>query len=287
MNTEMLPSQAKAHGIYQTMPGLQHRKVFPAGPNIESCPLCSQKAQEGADPLIQTLIPKSQAEDGAFAPLEGLMDAFDLSPFAEGSLTYAKAQFQVNYQSIRAIAGENGMVYEEMNFSMSASFEFLQAASGEAPQDVSQMEGETLIDRLQELFSPEKTAQRILDFALSWYNPQGEDTVDARNAFRQEIGGAVQKGFDEAAAILGPVDDSIQEGIDRTHELVFGGLDDFVQNGLSSDHGERSQSIREYAEAWQRSVQIEISTVQVQVYKSNGEVPSQAPPQHLPFEAVA
>ncbi len=47
--------------------------------------------------------------------------------------------------------------------------------------------------------------------------------------------GAIQKGFDEAQAILGELPDPVQEDIDKTHEIVFQGLDDFVASGLAPE----------------------------------------------------
>ena len=133
------------------------------------------------------------------------------------------------------------------------------------------------MDRLAEFFSPEKTAQRILDFALARYAPEGEDTEEARRAFADTIGGAIQKGFDEAQSILGELEESIQQGIDRTHELVFDGLADFVASGLPEDHAERSEAIETYAQLFREEVHLEVTTERVQTYGGHGEIVAGSP----------
>jgi Domain of unknown function (DUF5610) len=94
------------------------------------------------------------------------------------------------------------------------------------------------IDKLAAEFTPEKTAGRIADFALSWYGQWldgREDSTESRAEFAEYIGDAVQQGFDEAAGILGALPENTQAGIDQTHKLVFGALEDFVENGQSKD----------------------------------------------------
>ncbi len=97
------------------------------------------------------------------------------------------------------------------------------------------------IDRLAAEFTPEKTAERIAGFALSWYGQWldgREDSTEVRAEFAEYIGAAVQKGFDEAAAILGVLPENTQAGIDQTHEMVFDALENFVENGArqSGEH---------------------------------------------------
>jgi hypothetical protein len=200
-------------------------------------------------------------------------DAVELSPQASSQFLYARAQFEVNIQSLRAISNENGTQIQERSFSFSASFEFLQAASGEEPIDPANLQGTDLLDTLKDLFSPEKTAGRILDFALSGFTPQqGEGAKAAREEYAERIGAAVQKGFDEAQAILGNLEEEIQDGIDQTHELVFDGFDRFVDEGLPEDHAERSDRIRQYAQQWQASARLSYSSMQMSTYRANGQV---------------
>lgn len=97
------------------------------------------------------------------------------------------------------------------------------------------------LDRLAAEFTPEKTAGRIFDFAVAHYGrwlDGREDTRENREAFVEFIGAAVEKGFGEAAGILGVLPEEVQGGIDRTHEIVFGKFADFVEKGLAMDEDE-------------------------------------------------
>lgn len=263
------------------------------------------KSGQGADVLQQFGVEGNGGDGGAQGAISFLppppaqqgraADSVSLSPDAMTSLSYTRAQFEVNYQAIRAVSGPQGATYEQIDFSFSASFEFLQAASGGEPISMEGMDGQSLIEKMQEIFSPEKTAGRILDFALSHYAPEGEDTEGARQEFADYIGGLVQKGFDEAQKILGELEESIQKGIDTTHELVFKGLDDFVQNGVPEDHAERSERIRAYAESFSAQVSYSFSRVEArsgafvepqdaQEAEPEAETPGALPE---PFEAQA
>ncbi len=93
---------------------------------------------------------------------------------------------------------------------------------------------------LQDYFSPEATAGRILDFATAFFPmsdayKKGGDTEEARQEFADMMGKAVQKGFDQALGSLGNIPDATREGIDKTHELVFKGFEDFVKNGMKKE----------------------------------------------------
>ena len=86
------------------------------------------------------------------------------------------AQFEINYQSVMAVAGENGMTMQSTSFSLSASFEFIGMSSGYgsdfnpfATDDTEEGQPTDMMSKLKDMFSPEKTAQRILDFALSFF----------------------------------------------------------------------------------------------------------------------
>lgn len=160
------------------------------------------------------------------------------------------AQYSLNIAATMSVMNADGsMSQSTFNFSLEASFDYLGIASGKGsganslaslfggPQDAEAAEGtgNSLFDKLREMFSPEATAQRILDFSLSFYGRSsmfkeaGGDTDDARASFADYIGAAIQKGFDQAMGILGKgITDQTASEIDKTHELVFGGLDDFV-----------------------------------------------------------
>jgi hypothetical protein len=211
------------------------------------------------DSMNQTLVNSALSGYGD-NNLVSNMDGVNLSPGVNSSYMMAKAQFEINYQSIQSISGANGTQLKEVNFSLSASFEFTMQSGGSSPIDPSSMDSSSMIEKMQEIFSPENTADRILNFALSWYSPEEGDTEVARQDFADTIGAAIQKGFDEALNILGDLEDEIMDGIDKTHELVFNGLDDFVKNGISNEQEEAANSISQYVEQWQASISYSYSS---------------------------
>lgn len=195
------------------------------------------------------------------------MDEVDLSPSTSFSMQYAKAQFEINYQAMRTVSTENGFEMQEINFSFKASFETLNAYAGENVPNPFETEGANPIDSMMEYFSPESTAGRILDFALSFF-PQSEayaeggDTEGARQSFADLMGNAIQKGFDEALGILGDINEKIKSDIDETHDHVFTGLDDFVQNGYDPEKSsENGQYARMQAYRMELSMSMEYTTI--------------------------
>ncbi|MFH0911931.1 MAG: DUF5610 domain-containing protein [Planctomycetota bacterium] len=228
------------------------------------------------------------ALDNLLSRAFGGLDSVELSPDASYSLQYTRAQFEVNYQSISAMSNAQGVSVQGARFSFKASFEFLQLASGGEPIQTEAASGQDLLDKLMDLFSPEKTAQRILDFALAQYAPQGADTEESRSAFADWIGDAIQKGFDQALSLLGFLPEEIQAGVDKTHELVFQGLEDFVKQGLPADQAQRTSAIQAYAQAWQLSVELEYSSFGIWSYNSDGQAASnEAQNASSTLEAVA
>ncbi len=193
--------------------------------------------------------------DGKDKPGSGKNDAFTglnldklgLSQDAQKKVMWAKSQFELNYQVFNSMNKANGEKSFQETFSFKASYEFLQMASG---QEISQPEmaesseelpsQDDALTNLQEYFSPENTAQRILDMATSFFPlskiGQAEgNTEAARQSFSEFIGAAINAGFQSAHNILGDLPEDIVAGIDKTHSLVFSGLEDFVKNGLDSE----------------------------------------------------
>lgn len=84
-------------------------------------------------------------------------------------------------------------------------------------------------------FSPEATAERIVDFAtnfFSMYQAQNSNMEfdQQLNSFMDVIGGAIEQGFDEAKEILTNLkvlEGDIAEGVEETYELVQSGLQTF------------------------------------------------------------
>ncbi len=119
-------------------------------------------------------------------------DRVDISPETAFSLQYARSQFEVNVSALRAINTAQGVETQAFHFSLRASFETLQVASGQEPVPWGETAPAASADPLKQMmdfFSPEKTAERILDFALSFF-PQsrhlqeGGDTEAARSDCR-------------------------------------------------------------------------------------------------------
>jgi hypothetical protein len=169
----------------------------------------------------------------------GGVDALDLSDGFEGGFIYQRAQFEVSFRVMQATSGAQGTEFRGLSFSMKASMEVLQVWEGGTAEEagVSPLSSEALWEKLMDFVSPEKTAGRILDFALHFFPrseafAEGGDTADARGRFADVIGPAIQKGFDEALGTLGTLPETVQEDVDETHRIVFEGLDNFVQNGL-------------------------------------------------------
>lgn len=175
------------------------------------------------------------------------LDKLGLSQDAQNKVMWAKSQFELNYQVFNSMNEANGEKSFQETFSFKASYEFLQMASGQdIPQPEMTESAEELpsqddaLTRLQEYFSPENTAQRILDMATSFFplsrigKTEG-DTEAARQSFSEFIGAAINTGFQSARNILGDLPDDIVAGIDKTHSLVFSGLEDFVKNGLDPE----------------------------------------------------
>lgn len=100
---------------------------------------------------------------------------------------------------------------------------------------------------LNDYFSPENTAQRIVDFASSFFSAFTEnhaeetDTSKVQNDFTKLMRDAIQKGFEEAQDLLGEFYDNdtpdfITDTIGQTYDLVQQKLDAlFGEAGNSTD----------------------------------------------------
>lgn len=85
-------------------------------------------------------------------------------------------------------------------------------------------------------FSPEATSQRIVDFAISFFdafknNHQDDGGEEQLDGFVDLIKGAVAEGFAQAGDILtgiGNTPGKVADDIDRTQQLVMQGIDRFA-----------------------------------------------------------
>lgn len=173
-------------------------------------------------------------------------------------------QFELNYQSVSSISG--AATGSSMSLSLSASFELTGISSGLGSNfnpfstgSTQDTKGSDLISTLKDLFSPEKTAQRILDFSLGFFGQssmfkESGDTEESRSEFADMMGKAIQKGFDQALGILGDLPKETASEVDQTHELVFQGLEDFIKNGRDNDKEDLYSQLQAYTSSYQYSM---------------------------------
>ena len=95
----------------------------------------------------------------------------------------------------------------------------------------------------QDDFTPEKTAERIVDLSTAFFPAYREQNPDlseeeALDKFLNVIGGGIDKGFAEAKDILKSLQvlqqGDIEKNIDSTYDLVQQGLSDFRNRILDS-----------------------------------------------------
>ncbi|HNV71837.1 MAG TPA: DUF5610 domain-containing protein [Candidatus Ozemobacteraceae bacterium] len=189
-------------------------------------------------------------------PFKGLnLDQLTLSDDARQKIVWARTQFELSYQVIRSLNTSQGERITEESFSFSGSIEFLQRVSGRDPvvladptaqpeagasEDLNSTTSADALSALQEYFSPEKTAERILDVALSFFGVSetqaaSGNTPASRQTFADFIGKAIEEGFTQARSLLGQLPEAVETGVSKTHSLVFDGLADFVQNGINPE----------------------------------------------------
>lgn len=142
--------------------------------------------------------------------------------------------------------------------------------------ELKNMKPQDFLKSMQDYFSPEATSGRIVDFATAFFPlsdafKKGGDTEEARKEFADMMGKAIQKGFDQALGTLGAVPKDTMDGINKTHELTFKGLDDFVKNGLNKDKQQNDvyQGLQEFAFSFEMNYSSK--SVSVQNYNANGE----------------
>jgi len=239
----------------------------------------------------------SSNTSGSSDLISGLnLDKLNLSDDAKQKIQYAQAQFEVNYQVLKSINSSQGQETTQATFSFKASYEFLQTVSGQSSSSAtssgtsttdstadstsstsSTSSSQDSLSALKEYFSPEKTAERILDIATSFYGvsqtaQSSGDSEASRQKFADFIGSAIDEGFKQAAKTLGTLPDSIQSDVDKTHSLVNTGLQDFVKNGVDSSKTATGGVMDKIAAYRQESAQY---TNQIKQAFSSGEYNAQ------------
>lgn len=100
---------------------------------------------------------------------------------------------------------------------------------------------------LPEEFTPEATADRIVDLATSFFPAYKEQHPDldeetALDRFLSIIGSGIDKGFDEARKVLdglAVLNGDIASNIDKTYKLVQDGLESFKLELLKGINGDK------------------------------------------------
>lgn len=161
-------------------------------------------------------------------------DTADLALSGGGQVRISLSLFELNYQSVRYLSGmDGGREISRESFSLRAFSLEITAQGGAGSIG---LDPKALLSKLQDAFTPEKTAGRIANFALSRFLRGGHgDTEEARAAYRDKILPAVERGFQEALGILGDIDSEIRAPIERTMELVRKLMEQFVKG---EDRGE-------------------------------------------------
>lgn len=103
---------------------------------------------------------------------------------------------------------------------------------------------EPVSEKDKNYFSAENTANRIYNFASSFYETYlagtgKEDSEASRKEYKDIIGGAIDEGFGQALSVLGELPDSVSKEVQSTHSLIFEKLDRFV----SGDEQTYSQKV--------------------------------------------
>lgn len=220
------------------------------------------------------------------------IDQFGLSEDARSKVSWAKAQFELNYQVLKSVNSSQGFETTQEIFSFKGSYEFLQRASGredfknDQEAETEEVSEQDALSQLQDYFSPENTAQRILDVATSFFpvsetgQTEGNNEA-ARRKFADFIGGAINEGFRQAREILGKLSDDIETGIDKTHSLVFSGLEDFVKNGIDPEKTQSGgvfEKIAAYRAEAALNMRRIVSSSTSGSYNANGELSTPAEP---------
>ncbi|MCL1999838.1 MAG: DUF5610 domain-containing protein [Planctomycetes bacterium] len=245
----------------------------------------------------------------------GLVDAFNRLDSASAGMI--SAQYEFNYSSMQYIADAAGnFQYQETSFSLKFDLNYIKAAAGPSAKEIANLIGtssdfaslienlnqafqggqtqaakamkpEDFLASMKDYFSPEKTAGRIVDFATAFFPNSAAfkakgDTEEARAEFAEMMKNAIQKGFDQAMGVLGKLPKAVQDDIDKTHELTFKGIDDFIKNGLNKQKQQEGifESLQQFA------LSFEMSYSQKTVSVTNGLYTNTGQPQSLAGQAT-
>jgi len=92
---------------------------------------------------------------------------------------------------------------------------------------------------LLDYFSPEKTSQRLLDATAILFNAgeiaQSQNKGDSCRSFFGAIGKAIDEAFTQVLQRFGKLPEAVQIEVDKTHSLIFSGLQTFTEKGLDAE----------------------------------------------------
>ncbi|MCO4783703.1 MAG: DUF5610 domain-containing protein [Candidatus Cloacimonetes bacterium] len=159
----------------------------------------------------------------------------------ESVKSHESYSFSMNYtKAMQVIEGESkqeSLKSMSLDFSISVDYSGRLSASPLSQEEAAQQTED------DDPFSPENTANRIVDFikqAFSFTKAFGENPLESSDDilnFRTAQEDAVKQGFGQARNLLGDVDEDIDGGINSTYDLVFKGLEDFF-NGINGEDSE-------------------------------------------------
>jgi len=202
-------------------------------------------------PVAPRLTDKGRAARTDASAAGGLARAFQAPPPAGAQSTpLARALVAIELrvsQSVRTV-GADGVSREETReaaLSIKALADLFDVEAppppeAEAPAPDAAGLGptpEAVLEKLRAAFTPERTAGRIVDFALSGYASSETlaaygDTEAARQSYADLMQKAVDQGFSEARALFGELPEATQAELADTAQRVRDGLQRFVREGL-------------------------------------------------------
>lgn len=95
------------------------------------------------------------------------------------------------------------------------------------------------LTRLLSYFSPESTAQRLLDAAAILFNAhetaQTQDSNETRRSFFESIARAIDEAFKQVLQRAGKLTTAVQKEVDKTRSLIISGLQTFSDNGIDTE----------------------------------------------------
>ena len=211
----------------------------PIRPGLESRPVAPRLADKGRAPRAES----NGAGTLTRAPQPGAPAGLQSTPLARALVAI---ELRVS-QSVRTI-GADGVMREETReaaLSIKALADLFDVEAPppptlDAPPPETAGLGptpEAVLEKLRAAFTPERTAGRIVDFALSGYASSETlaaygDTEAGRQSYADLMQKAVDQGFSEARALFGELPEATQAELADTAQRVRDGLQRFVREGL-------------------------------------------------------